>query len=431
MFSRNTIFGILIGLYAALFAYLLTRGYLLGDATFWIGICIVPFVLTKPAQRGRSLRWLPVVLLLVVGSFFIKERSFGYLLMIASVLFTIESCRGKTGPLLLWLLLIISPLFSYLSEVFTFPIRLKLSEWSGRLLQIFGFQVEVSGNVIHLNRSEFSVDPACMGLQMTGFALLSGIFLIAHYQHTTKRELSLMISSILMILVFGFNILCNLMRILVLVIFSIPPQNPLHDVAGIISLLAYVWLPVTLLVRFFFRYFSKSVNELPQKAGALRPGILIANVLIAAACTRFMLLPENVVVNNSSISPLVFNKKYQATRLNAGVTRFQDKKALIYIKEIPSFYAAEHSPYTCWKGSGYSFTNIKEGLVSGNRIYLGTLQKGEDQLLTAWWFSNHEHNTISQLDWRWRVLRGDSEFQLVNVTAANERDLHVAIREWL
>lgn len=34
-------------------------------------------------------------------------------------------------------------------------------------------------------------------------------------------------------------------------------------------------------------------------------------------------------------------------------------------------------PITCWKGSGYSFTNIKEGRVSGNRIYLGTLQKGK------------------------------------------------------
>jgi hypothetical protein len=49
----------------------------------------------------------------------------------------------------------------------------------------------------------------------------------------------------------------------------------------------------------------------------------------------------------------------------------------------------------------------------------GNIAKGQDQLLTAWWFSNHDHNTISQLDWRWRVLWGDPEFQLVNVTAAN------------
>jgi exosortase N len=418
MFARKQVLGLLLALYVALFAWLLISGYLLGDAAFWIGTCMVPVVLSVPAHRERSLRLLPIVLLLIIGSFFIKARSFGYLLIVTSVLFAIESCRGKTGPFLLCLLLVISPLFSYLSEVFTFPIRLQLGEWSGKLLQLSGLPVEVSGNIIHLNQSEFSVDPACMGLQMTGFAFLSGIFLIAHYQRTTRKQLSVLTFLVLMILIFGFNILCNLMRILVLVMFGISPQNPLHDVVGAISLLAYVWLPVTFLVRLAFTHFSKPI-EPSYKASDIRPAVLFTNVLIAAACTGFILLPRKATVKKTSTSPVVLNTRYQATQLNAGVTRFQDQKTLIY------------SPYTCWKGSGYDFTNIKEGTVSGNRIYMGTLKKGHDRLLTAWWFSNRTHNTISQLDWRWRVLLGEPDFQLINVTAANEEDLNLTIREWL
>ena len=130
--------------------------------------------------------------------------------------------------------------------------------------------------------------------------------------------------------------------------------------------------------------------------------------------------------NNTAI-----NGKYKINEIENGITQFRSSKALIYAKPIPAFYSSEHSPYTCWKGSGYQFKSIREEMIAGHLIYFGTLQKGKDELQTAWWFSNNEHNTISQLDWRWRVLQGEPDFQLINVTASNKNNLNAAIQEWL
>lgn len=128
---------------------------------------------------------------------------------------------------------------------------------------------------------------------------------------------------------------------------------------------------------------------------------------------------------------IFFLARTERYKLNNEITQFRSQKALIYSKAILSFYSAEHSPYICWKGSGYQFTIIKEEMISGNLIYFGTLQNGKDQLQTAWWFSNHKHNTISQLDWRWRFFCGEPDFQLINITAANKNNLEETIQEWL
>jgi exosortase N len=98
-------------------------------------------------------------------------------------------------------------------------------------------------------------------------------------------------------------------------------------------------------------------------------------------------------------------------------------KVLIYVKPIPEFFTGEHTPLICWKGSGYEFRGIVKTSVDANEIYIGRLEKGNEVLFTAWWYSNGIVSTIDQWDWRSRMLVGEDRFCLINVTAASQQIL--------
>jgi exosortase N len=417
--------------YIALFTSLIANSYLIPDATFMIGICLLPFIIYASPRREKSLRFLPIVLLFFVGSLYVHEVSFRYLTLLFAILFAIESLNGKASTLMFWVLLIISPLFKYLSEVFTFPIRLQLSKWAGLLLQTAHFPATVTGNVIQVNGSDFSVDPACMGLQMTGFSLLAGIFLLVHYQKATGKELPWFLSTLTIVIVFALNILSNLLRIVVLVIFSIGPESVLHDIVGVLCLLLYVWLPASFVIQYLFRYFARTATEPNLVKVPGKPSTLAFNFVILAGCFFVIFQNKKVNIGGTKMNAFEVSDKYNSSHLSNGVSRFRSKTSLVYLKPIPAFYSTDHSPVTCWKGSGYEFTNIREENFAGRRIYFGTLKKGNDLLHTAWWFSNNNYVTISQFDWRWKVIRGEPGFQLVNVTAGDQKDLKQAIVEWM
>jgi exosortase N len=417
--------------YTALFTRLIANSYLIPDATFMIGICLLPFIIYASPRREKSLRFLPIVLLFFVGSLYVHEVSFRYLTLLFAILFAMESLNGKASTLVFCVLLIISPLFKYLSEVFTFPIRLQLSKWAGLLLQTAHFPATVTGNVIQVNGSDFSVDPACMGLQMTGFSLLAGIFLLVHHQKTTGKVLPWFISTLAIAVLFGLNILSNLLRIVVLVIFSIGPESVLHDIVGVLCLLLYVWLPASFVIKYLFRYFARTATEPNLVKVPGKPATLAFNFIILAGCCFVIFQNRKVNVGETKTTAFDVSEKYNSSQLANGVSRFKSNKSLVYLKPIPAFYSTDHSPVTCWKGSGYEFTNIREENFAGRRIYFGTLKKGNDLLHTAWWFSNNDYVTISQFDWRWKVIRGEPGFQLVNVTAGDQKDLKQAIIEWM
>jgi exosortase N len=430
MRAENKLLLVLLSLYAAIILLLLEKRFLHFDSTFLLGVCLAPYVLISAPERAKSLRFFPLVLAFVIVSFLVKAQSFRYFLIIVSLIFTLESLKGKLNILLFYLLIVISPIFKYLSEVFTFPIRIKLGEWSGILLRSAGFDVETSGNLIRMNGQDFSVDPACMGLQMLGFSFLTGIFLITHFQRVTKKELPSYLITLIMILIIPLNITANLGRILTLIICRISSESPFHDVVGLFYLFAYVWLPLAVLVKYFFRKYGNE-RKTQVSISLLKPTVAVLNVAFSIVC-GLLVLQKPVLNISKQLSHANFaEKKYEVRVLQNGITRFRSPDALIYEKGIPDFYSTDHSPYTCWKGSGYKFTSIREQIISGKTVYFGMLEKGPEKLQTAWWFSNNDHVTISQLDWRWRVLRGERGFQLINVTTTNEENLKPIVQEWL
>ncbi len=417
-----------IGGYALLFIYLMYRGYYIGDTTFWVGLIIAPYILIIKRLGDISWRFGIITIGLLVLCFFVKTYSVRYLLLVFAVLFAIESSFGKLNALLLWLLLIISPIFRYVSEIFSFPIRIKLSEIVGIILQKSGFPISVSGNMIQYKNADFSVDAACMGLQMIGLSMLVGLFLLAHYERHLQRKIPYSLMILTMILVFLMNILSNLTRIIILVVFHILPENLLHDFIGIICLLVYVWLPCMFLVKWLFANFSKPriEKEISQKHNRF---YLIFNLFLLG-CASYIVL--SFIPQSTYNQVLKSNRKgYITTNISFGITQYIDSKSLIYTKPIADFYSGEHSPIICWKASGFEFKSVKETAINDKKVYIGTLKKGNEILYTSWWFSNNKMLTISQLDWRWRVFKGEPKFHLVNVTVAKEADLKMAIKAWL
>lgn len=79
--------------------------------------------------------------------------------------------------------------------------------------------------------------------------------------------------------------------------------------------------------------------------------------------------------------------------------------------------------------SRYEFCLIREETVPGKEIYMGTLEKGNDILYTAWWFDNGKSKTVRQLEWRWKSLKGEGEFVLINISTTTEQELRSKITE--
>jgi len=266
---------------------------------------------------------------------------------------------------------------------------------------------------------------------MTGFAALTVIFLMAHFRLQDQKSLPFRYQAILMLLAFALNTIGNLMRIILLVVLHIAPDNALHDTAGIACLVIYVVVPLIFIVRSTHRRWGgptippcktdKSNSRLPI------PG----HVVLLAACAFFCFQKPAINIGSRKGTNAIAREGYAMQQLQSGVTQFRNGHALVYIKPIPSFYSSEHSPVTCWTGSGYHLSRISKKQVAGRIVYVGSLKKGNDELLTAWWLSDGRYATISQLAWRWKSLTENSDFQLINVTADDPVRLDMEIKRWL
>ncbi len=78
--------------------------------------------------------------------------------------------------------------------------------------------------------------------------------------------------------------------------------------------------------------------------------------------------------------------------------------------------------------SGYTFGQVKSMLINDIEIYTGVLKKGSETLQTAWWYDNGQTQTVSQTEWRTAILKGEPNFNLVNITAADTATLYKNIK---
>lgn len=321
-------------------------------------------------------------------------------------------------------LLLLSPGLRYLSALFMFPIRLKLSEWAGHLMQLAALNVQVEGNILIKNNIEMAVDPACVGLQLTGVSLIVALFAVIWQEQEARKVAPLQWVVVYSMAAFGLTIFCNLLRIIFLVMFEAMPGTWLHEGIGLLCVAFYAWLPSCVLAYWLvYKTGQPEQSAHSTPVGVIKSAIWGVGLLVAGfALMTYTAIPAKPITDlcQSTKYRALIGHKYgddlTCQTLSNGFVKLSRSGLLIYVKPQPDWFSADHSPMVCWQGSGYDLRRVREVMVDGHPAYAGELHKKGQVLYTAWWFSNGTTTTISQLTMRGRMLRSETGFALVNVT---------------
>lgn len=395
-----------------------------------VGLCILPFAFFRTGRARFNWVYLGAIIFFGTLAFAYHMRVFYFLGLAAYVLFVVELFFGGISPLILFLVMLLCPIFSQVVGILGFPIRLHLSQWAGGILQWIGQPVTVEGNIMTLNGSDFAVDEACMGLNMIVISFLMGIFVIVYEYRATGLRLSFKVLFGYFICVFVLNIFSNLMRIISLVMFAIPADNPWHEIVGILCLAFYVMIPLYFLARTLIRFYGVKPPVLSYIPSPHTGYKLICGALgLSAMCIGFTIKSGRAAPVSQMSNIQLGGMKGQF--IGDGVTKFNNDEVLVYIKDIPQFFTSEHTPLFCWRGSGYQLKKITKMEIEGLEVYTGVLEKQDEKLYTAWWYYNGTIHTIDQFTWRRVMLTGGKGFSLVNITASSESVLMRSIQNVL
>jgi exosortase N len=428
------------------------RAFLRFDATFFLGIGILPMLFSASEKRSeQSVFWLlPFVFL----AFFTQSYTLLYFAIISAIIWFYTHQIGKLSALPALLLLTISPVFSYLTDVFSFDLRLKITAFAVDILKKItsnsgikdpsilasnSSNFQAIGNIIRLpNGDEWQIDAACMGLNMLGIGLILTYFFIGFFAKkieklpTNKGILILIITALI------FNLLSNLTRIIAVVLLHIPPKTIGHELIGLLSFLIYSIIPIYFLIKISTRYsfffkekiannkaFLKPINALKTRDLMIQIALFILFISRAIYLDVYKKTPSNLVLPSS------ITANFKVNNLTDGVTQLKNDSTLIYLKNLPHGFTTEHSPMICWRGSGYEFQKIERTTIGKIPVYIGILQRNTDQIHAVWWFESDNFATSDQIAWRYRAFTEESSFRLVNVNAASREQALAAAKQWL
>jgi exosortase N len=257
-----------------------------------------------------------------------------------------------------------------------------------------------------------------------------GVFVLVYRYRVSATTLKMLPTLTFFAVAFILNMITNLVRIIVLVLFRVPPEHTMHEYIGILCLIVYVLIPLHFLSAWMVRAYGEAKNVPEAKpAFTLTTKAFIGIIPLIVLFTGATLERNRPPSANGHANVQLGG--FEPEKLGDGITKFSTHESLIYVKTIPEFFTGEHTPLMCWKGSGYEFSGVTTASVEGITVYKGTLTRADKSLHTAWWYSNGQVETISQIDWRLRMLKGEPDFCLVNVTAQDEDKLMTSVRSML
>jgi len=405
--------------------------YLQGNLLFLFTILLTPYILYVRHPDTSSPQYALLGLLAALGHYVLGLNVLFLMSYLCLALFLVEWQWGKLNNLTLYWIFLLSPLTIFFFSVFSFPIRLELSNLAAYLLSFVQSDIVCQGNIITIQGDEFSVDHACMGLKMVGYSYLAFLVFITHFERKLSQQLDK--KWIVLILSLGSIqiLLANLIRIITIIIAGAMPETTAHEVIGLSSWIGYVIFPSY----FFIQWLTKHYGQLPSpRRTKVLPPICAYSLLFA--------LVISIGINS-------YNKQYQpaqapvaAYKQNCipnveqqtnmdGILQLKNDEILIYIKPSCPPYRADHAPNICWKGSGYAFRKEAVLIVNDIPMLCAELHKGDAVLYTAWWYDNGLHQTNSQLEWRWNSLKGNGNYQLINITANNSATLKTYIQQFI
>ncbi|MBI3219171.1 MAG: exosortase N [Bacteroidetes bacterium] len=395
-----------------------------------IGLCLVPFVVYTTGSARFNGFALAGVIAFGILSMMYHHKVFYFLTVALFVVFLLDFFVGKVTGLIYFLIVFMSPVFYQASVILGFPIRLLLSSWTGVILKTTGMQVEVLGNMIWINGTDFSVDEACMGLNMLVVSMLLSVFMMAQRLRSQKRDMNFISMILFFSMVFVLTVLSNMMRIILLVMFQLLPNNPWHEVVGILCLLAYVLVPVYFLSGWLSARVGAPVSDSANRVMVSRTQkSLMIVIALFVLCCGFVLNPDRkeAVIEHANVA----YRQLPVENMAGGISKITTTDLLLYVKPIPDFFSMEHTPLICWKGSGYEFKSIRKEATTNYEVYRGVLKKGNDYLYTAWWYFNGSNSTIDQFVWRTDMLKGANRYCLINITSREEKKLNEYLKEIL
>ncbi len=306
----------------------------------WFGLIVMSF-LCKSGSGSKSTAtfYLYAAAFFITLTLILPVKTLLYFSLVLGVLLFIETSFVKCGYLPLLTMIIISPIFNYVTTVFTFPIRLELSSIAAQILGFMNPAISNSGNIIHFNGADFSVDAECMGLSMISIGLLTGVLLLNHYQRRIHLTICFLISLLFLMFIILLVVLCNLFRIVFLVQFHVFPETFMHELAGLICFIIYVLLPATLLMQFLIK--RKAGQIVPEQAHKIHTDIkyiILKNLLVVFGLitiivyvkmkeTTHVILPANTSIVSH----------YKTERLSSDITKLENEYSIVYIKPVKGF----------------------------------------------------------------------------------------------
>lgn len=396
--------------------------YVRFDFNFLLLLMVLPFVLKKQ-NNIRSIRYGIVAIALLLLYPFLKLSSILFFSLICTFFFIYEYQYGKLSSIPLFLVVIVSPVSIFLSEVVGFEIRLWLTKVAAKILQFINSEYNYSGNIILIGKNEFHVDSECMGLKMVLLSMFVALVFITYHQRKKNGQIGLL--SILMLLGTSYILVVfsNLVRIILITLFQSPPESFSHELIGVICFLVYAVLPLWYIVKIFptsHKVGSDKTESEPNKFIFISVVIVL---LVLFSVYRFTSIGSKDKPKQSDISLNYFSVDFCSSVQQHGVIKLTNDNYLIYIKPAASFYSADHSPIICWKGSGYKM--VKEQIITTkkNKVCYSELQKDNDILYSTWWYDSGDDKTISQYKWRFNNLSNGDKYHLINVVSNNKIDL--------
>lgn len=390
---------------------------------FLLGLLALPYMLVNGGNRQKSLRlgyWAIAagILYLLVPMQFVL-----FLMLCGAMLCIWEYSYGKVSSLMLITILMMSPAFHYFVGVFSFPIRIELTEKAATLFNVLGVNARSLGNVITYNGSEYAVDPACVGLKMIVTSFLCGLITIAVVQKQKQKFLSLIGVAVTMVAIFLLNVVANFTRILLLVYFNILPENPMHETIGLICLIVYVLAPALWIIRLVVKKYGTVQGQTVMNVPTGQSFIAVHGSLVFLIFIVLFIVRTQATAHFKAV-PV---PGYKVSVYDRDIIKYTNSQSLVYIKRINSAFLGEHNPLFCWQGGGYVFDALQTQKINGVQVFSGLLKQDKDVLYTAWWYDNGQKQTISQLNWRWQMIKGKPAYSIVNVTAANKEQLYAEI----
>ena len=409
---------------AMIFASKTLAFYLKFDLFLVFSMLLIPFVIYSTGVGERSYRYFIPSLICFALYPLLKVQSCFYFGFFLFLIFIFESHFGKTSPLLLILIVLMSPLSIFAFEQLGFPIRLLITELSTAILQNGGYDIYSKGNIIHISGEVFIVDDACIGLKMVNTTYLIALCLITTLLPKGKK-LNLFTSLIPLFTIATLLIIIgNFIRILTIIILKSYPETISHELIGIFSLILYVCLPLLFITHIWIQKFALADRQTYNPKKRMNPYSIYgySSITIIYLAYIFFGVEQFKPSGEDPREDQIVLNGFEKSILKTNVIKFKNEDALVYVKAPAPFYGSDHSPMICWKGSGYTIQGEQKMAYKNYTFFVAELSSDHNHLYTTWWYDNGDTKTHSQINWRLHSINGEENFRLINVTANSKQD---------